>query len=274
MNLPPDDHVHSEFSWDTGPRASMRDACTRAVELGIPAVSFTEHVDFTAWAPGDHPLAAGLRPRAPGYYQPVDVRAYLASIERCRTEFPDLRVRTGIEAGEPHLFAGSIAEVLGAGPFERVLGSLHSVVRRDELVGVARVLAAEHPHEVAREYFGELLSMINASSVFEVLAHCDFPRRYWPRGARRYAEGDFEDEYREVFSALAASDRVLEVNTTSPLASVELVRWWREQGGRAVSFGSDAHQPWDVGQRFDLAVDVVTAAGFRQGRDRWDFYRR
>ena len=60
----------------------------------------------------------------------------------------------------------------------------------------------------------------------------------------------------------------------SPLASVELVRWFGDEGGEAISFGSDAHTPTAVGQRFDLAVDVVEAAGFRPGRDRFDFWRR
>jgi histidinol-phosphatase (PHP family) len=32
--------------------------------------------------------------------------------------------------------------------------------------------------------------------------------------------------------------------------------------------------PRSVGQRFDLAVAVVEAAGFRPGRDRFDFWRR
>jgi histidinol-phosphatase (PHP family) len=45
--LPPDNHVHSEFSWDTGPRASLLRACERAVEIGLPAIAFTEHLDFT-----------------------------------------------------------------------------------------------------------------------------------------------------------------------------------------------------------------------------------
>ncbi len=75
-------------------------------------------------------------------------------------------------------------------------------------------------------------------------------------------------------ACLAAGGRALEVNTTSPLWSVQLVRWFREEGGTAISFGSDAHLPHAVGQRFDLAVDVVEAAGFRPGRDRFDFWRR
>ena len=82
-----------------------------------------------------------------------------------------------------------------------------------------------------------------------------------------------DDAFSEV-SFLDISGRALEVNTSSPLASADLVRWFREEGGEAVSFGSDAHQPRLVGQRFDLAVDVVETAGFRPGRDRFDFWRR
>ncbi|MBA3338179.1 MAG: histidinol phosphate phosphatase, partial [Geodermatophilaceae bacterium] len=83
-----------------------------------------------------------------------------------------------------------------------------------------------------------------------------------------------EDEHRTVFRALAASDRVLEINTASPLVSATAMRWWYEEGGGAVSFGSDAHTPNRVGDRFDVVVDVVESAGFRAGKDRFDFWRR
>jgi histidinol-phosphatase (PHP family) len=125
-----------------------------------------------------------------------------------------------------------------------------------------------------RRYLTEMVAMIEESDVFQVLAHCDYPRRYWPGGRDRYPQALFEAEYRDVFRALAAGGRALEVNTTSPLWSVDLVRWFREEGGTAISIGSDAHVPANVGQRFELAVAVVEAAGFRPGRDRLDFWRR
>ena len=73
--------------------------------------------------------------------------------------------------------------------------------------------------------------------------------------------------------ALAASGRVLELNTASPLSSVSLLRWWAEEGGTALSFGSDAHLPWHVGARFREASAIAAAAGFRPGRDPSDFWR-
>ena len=55
---------------------------------------------------------------------------------------------------------------------------------------------------------------------------------------------------------------------------MELIGWWHDEGGGAVSFGSDSHQDWRIGDRFDVAVNIVEAAGFRPGRDRFDFWRR
>jgi histidinol-phosphatase (PHP family) len=272
--LPADNHVHSEWSWDTWADASMADSCRRALELGLPSIAFTEHVDFTAWGEEDT-LPAGMpeivwRERV----VPLDVSGYQASLERCRERYPELRIISGIEAGEPHRFGGSIAAVLRSGSFERVLGSLHSVVDNGQLVYADRLFATVPARDLMRRYFAELLELVKGSDIFQVLAHCDFPRRDWPRGAGEYNEADFEEEYRGVFRALAASGRALEFNTRSPLASTTLIRWWYEEGGDAVSFGSDAHHPLRVGARFDLAVDIVEAAGFRPGRDPIHFWRR
>jgi histidinol-phosphatase (PHP family) len=269
--LPPDNHVHSQFSWDTGVHASMIDTCRKAVEVGLPAVAFTEHVDFTEWGDHDHPHGEiASRDRV----LPVDLDGYLATVQECRERFPDLRILTGIEAGEPHHFAGSVAAVLSQAQFDRVLGSLHSIVHDGKLIYANQVYRYRPADEVVRDYFAELLNLIEGSDAFQVLAHCDYPRRYWPDHAGDYIEADYEEEYRAVFRALASSGRALEFNTASPLASAAQMRWWYEEGGEAVSFGSDAHLPLRVGQHFDVAVDIVAAAGFRPGRDEYDFWRR
>lgn len=274
--LPPDNHVHSRWSWDTPSSTTMERHCERALRLGIPSVAFTEHVDFVDWGADDAtsahaPSSVGARP----HVGPLDVEGYLANLERCRDRFPDLRVISGIEAGEPHHFAGSVAAVLARGDFERVLGSLHAIEHRGRLEYVDGDLVLElGAGELMHRYFTEMVALVEGSTAFGVLAHCDFPRRYWPAGAGPYVESDHEEGYRAVFAALAASGRALEINTRTPLASVELVRWWWEAGGEAVSFGSDAHQPYRLGARFELAADIVTAAGFKAGRDRFDFWRR
>jgi histidinol-phosphatase (PHP family) len=262
--------VHTEWSWDTH-HGSMRESCRRAVELGLPAIAFTEHVDFKRWGAGDGRPGVEVPSTHRGGSEPLDVEGYMASIERCREEFPDLRVVAGIEAGEPHLFPGSLGEVLRAGSFERVLGSLHAIVDDGLLLAADSPRRMDH-EQLMRRYLDELLVLVETSEVFEVLAHADFPRRSWPSHVP-FEEKAFEEEYRAVFRALAAGDRVLELNTRSPMWSATLIGWWIDEGGRALSFGSDAHVPQRVGARFPSAVDVAEEAGFRAGRDAYDFWR-
>lgn len=274
MTLPSDNHVHSRWSWDTAETSTMELECRSAIERGIPAVAFTEHVDFTEWAEGDRSgsLNVGDRPGVAAF----DIAGYSEDIARCRDMFPGLRILSGIEAGEPHYFRASVASMLSACRFERVLGSLHAIPLQDNLEWVdAALFARLDPYDLMDRYFTDMVTLVSDCDVFSVLAHCDYPRRYWPADrVGTYRETDFEEHYRTVFRALAASGRALEINTRSPLASVELIRWWWEEGGDAVSYGSDAHQPERLGDRFELAVDIVEAAGFRPGADRYDFWRR
>jgi histidinol-phosphatase (PHP family) len=270
---PPDNHVHTGWSWDTPSSVTMARACERALAQGLPAIAFTEHLDFTVWGPDDRATTLGLVDRHASRHQPIDTEGYWAELAEVRERFPELRIWSGVEAGEPHLFSASVAAHLRDAPVDRVLGSLHSLYEDGRLYGVGQLLYTDADGTM-RRYLAEVVDMVESSDVFQVLAHVDFPRRYWPGGPHRYVEKDYEEEYRAVFRALAGTGRALEVNTSSPLASADQVRWFREEGGEAVSFGSDAHQAAAVGQRFDLAVDVVEAAGFRPGRDRFDFWRR
>jgi histidinol-phosphatase (PHP family) len=265
--------MHSEWSFDTTSSASMRRTCERAVALGLPAVAFTEHLEWTDWQPGD--AVAGVAARLDWWpkIRPIDVAGYFACLAECRQRFPGLRVVSGLEIGEPHLFAASIKGFLGTGRFDRLLGSLHAVPWDGGLAGPDQLWPRLPAVEVMRRYFAELLTMVEAGGDFEVLAHVDYPRRYWPSGPERYREADFEEEYRAVFRALATAGRALEFNTKSPFASRAQLAWWREAGGRALSFGSDGHMPWLVGSRFAEAVAVAGSAGFRPGRDRYDFWR-
>ena len=53
-----------------------------------------------------------------------------------------------------------------------------------------------------------------------------------------------------------------------------MVRWWREVGGQAVQYGSDAHQPDKVAEGFQVATQMVEAAGFKPARDPMALWRR
>jgi histidinol-phosphatase (PHP family) len=271
--LPPDNHVHTEWSWDAPAEASMVRSCEQALAAGLPAVAFTDHLDFTTGTEADRITAEHIDPRPYARMHVLDVPGYLASVQECRRRYPDLRILTGAEIGEAHLWAASAQTVVAGAGFDRILGSLHAIPFGGKLTAADELFRRMPADQVMRLYFAELLRLVEGSDIFQVLAHLDFPRRMWPWSAAPYDERAYEPEIRAVLHALAGGGRILEMNTKGPLASAELLRWWREAGGTAVSFGSDAHQPWRVGDRFKLAVDMAEAAGFRAGRDRFDFWR-
>jgi histidinol-phosphatase (PHP family) len=265
---PSDFHVHTQFSWDA-PNGDMEATCRRAVEIGVPAVAFTEHADFTG---GGHRS-----------FHTLDVDAYHREVERCRALFPDLRVLSGLELGQPNRFPADAAAVLAAGPIDRVLGSVHCVPWGDGLtdVSVEGMLAPERAAGTVRSYLAELLALVESGQPFEVLAHLDYPKRYWPHADLPYCEEDYEEEIRAVLQAAAARGSVLEVNTTrgaEPQRGLcpgpTALGWWVEVGGRAVSLGSDAHDPDRIALGFELACDLIEAAGFRPNDDPVGYWLR
>jgi histidinol-phosphatase (PHP family) len=118
-----------------------------------------------------------------------------------------------------------------------------------------------------------VLRLVEGSEDFAVLAHVDYPVRQWPVDAGAFDASAFEDELRTILRALARSGRALELNSRVPLAPA-VVAWWHEEGGRALTFGSDAHDPDDLGRGLAEASAVASAAGFAPGPTPVDPWRR
>ncbi len=277
--FPTDSHVHSEWSWDAL-AGSMTASCQKAVDLGLGSIAFTEHTDFTAWripreAIVTMPKKFQEMVRADGTLlpPPLDVESYFSCVEECRSRFPGLRVLSGLELGEPHWHSQKVEQLIGHRVFDRVLGSIHSLREGEDALVVDRLHGLRPPGRLLRDYLAEVLAMVERSDAFEVLGHLDYPVRAWPKDQDRFVPADFEDEFRTVLGALAASDRVLEINTAVRLDAV-IVRWWHECGGQRISFGSDAHEPGRVAHDFARMGELAEACGFHPGPRDHDFWRR
>lgn len=255
----------------------MERTCARAAEMGLPAVAFTEHADYTTCTTGeaavDESYQSLLAPDGTLTPPELDLDGYVQCVQRCRDRYPDLRILTGVELGEPHWHGGVVAKLLEAGDFDRVLGSLHALPVDQRFFEPPELYRKRPAADVVREYLTELTRLIASSDVFAVLAHIDYPVRYWPAHAGPYDPNAFEDEFRHALRTLADSGRTLEVNTQLPLHP-QIVRWWHEAGGEAISFGSDAHDPAVLARGFTEAAGMVEAHGFRPGRHPYDFWTR
>jgi histidinol-phosphatase (PHP family) len=255
----------------------MEATCAEAVRLGVPSVAFTEHVDHTTWQVGGGEGLPGEWTRhglVDGELSPprFDHEGYLESIDRCRTLYPGLRIVTGAELGEPHWHRELVGALLDTGAFTRVLASVHSARVGVDLVDVCQRFDRHQPAQVYADYLDELERLVKTYDAFEVLAHVDYPLRYWPSELARDT-APFEDQLRHVLALLAGAGKVLEVNTRVPLPA-EILRWWHDVGGEAISFASDAHRPDLVAHGFAQAVGLAEATGFRPAVDPLAFWVR
>jgi histidinol-phosphatase (PHP family) len=234
----------------------MEATCWRALEQGLKVVAFSEHADYSE-------VCGGAR---------LDAEAYLEAVEACRKNFPRLSIWTGVELGEPHRHQTEAEGVLARGHFDLVLGSVHSVVAG----GVALEMSelgpepAIGPEALMQGYCDELVRLIEGPVQFEILTHFEYPRRFWPLGWPPYESGDHWELIQEALAAAAHRGLALEFNTTrggSPGRSLcpapEVLGWWRQAGGTALSFGSDAHEPAQLAAGFERAAELAAQAGFK-----------
>jgi len=282
-SLPADSHVHTEWSWDTGGPHSdavgrMRATCVQAVHIGLPALIFTEHLDIPGtWRAEPDDLLPHQRHyvQADGTmkFEPLDAEGYFESIDRMRTEFPDLRILTGIEFGQPHLYEAQARQIVDLSRFDRINGSLHTLDLGDGRAEPSRLLHERPADEVMNAYLAEIPVMVARSEVFHVFTHIDYVLRHWPaETVGPFDPRDFEEGIRAAMRSIADSGRALELNTRRLWSWVP--QWWAEEGGEAVTFASDAHTPDTIAANFPEAVLLAEAFGFRPGATPEAFWRR
>jgi len=247
--IPHDYHIHTNFSCDCD--ASMLRMCQAALKKGISEIGFSDHLDF-------HP-----QDECCNYFK---ADAWWNELERCRTIFKgSLTIRAGIEIGEPHRFANEIKPLLDQYAWDYCLGSLHWV--GDLCVFDHRYFDREA--DVAyQNYFTELLNMVSHGN-FDTLAHVDVVKRYGHDIYGWYDPSPWEKGIRRVLRKCAQRGIALEINTSTLRRNIgetsprqPLLTWFKEEGGRWLTLGSDAHEPDHVGFGLDSCISNIREAGF------------
>jgi histidinol-phosphatase (PHP family) len=206
VQMPPDRHVHSEWSWDASD-GSMERTCARAIALGLSTLAFTEHVDRDSWrvpaSDTEELEESAAFISDDGVLSPpaFDSEGYHGSLQRCRDLFPSLKLLSGVELGQPHWHHDATRQLLDDGQFDVVLGSLHGLMVDGEFQEMPSLFGAMPANDVMAAYLQEVVSLIQRTDTFEVLAHVDYATRYWPTEVDCFDPAQFEEEFRAVFRA-------------------------------------------------------------------------
>ncbi|MDF1521270.1 MAG: histidinol-phosphatase [Trueperaceae bacterium] len=245
-------------------RGDLADYVAAGRARGLTTVGLSDHAPL--WAqPEDHPVPRMHMARSAFAGYVAEARALQAA------PAGDLEVLVGVEADYVEGAIEAYRSELARHPLDYVLGSVH-YVDGCHVYDRTRFESGFDVAAFARRYL-ELVREAAASGLFDVLAHVDAwkgraPTR-WP---------DVADDLDRTVEAISAASVAVEVNTSGlrkcdePFPSDAFLRRLVD-AGVPITYGSDAHDPDEVGYAWDdvvarlRALGVTRLATFR-GRER------
>ena len=243
-----DCHLHTEFSTDS--ETPMRAQAERALELGIPAICVTDHMDM------DYPQGEFW----------LDTDRYMEAVRRLQEEYRGrLEIGFGVELGLMEHLRARQEEYLKKYPFDFVIGSVHLIHGEDPYNG--ELFRKYGDEEVFREYFRLSHRLLADAPSIQSWGHLDYVVRYG-QNPEVYSYRKYADEIDAVLKLLLEKGIALEVNTagfrtlgrTNP--EPDVLRRYRELGGELITVGSDGHQPEYLGYRFRETEELLHCCGF------------
>lgn len=246
-----DYHTHSIHSPDGHDPVEW--LCEGALAAGLRELVITDHFDAA---------------ENPAYTSPYFYEKGRADVFAAAKKYKGrLKVLWGIELGQPHFDLGACEKLLDQKEFDFVIGSIHNLMEDRDLY-FFDYNAVDH-NKIFSEYVEELIKMAESAD-FDVMGHLNYPARYmWSQAKKAVRLGDYEEEFKKLFSILIEKGRGIEVNTSGlrqpigePLPPLYLVRLFRQCGGEIVTVGSDAHSRRDVGKNIKEGLALLKAAGF------------
>ena len=284
-----DCHLHTCFSGDS--ETPVRAQLDRAISLGMHAVCITDHHDW------DAPNEKGEM----GDRFLLDFPRYIPALREIREEYRGkIDMGIGVELGL-QLHARQDTENvmrLYGDAFDFIIGSIHFVdhydvyypqwfamdvseSRSDErYIHASRHIPSREEAEAVtpekeaaryRHFFEVTLKRLEAYDCFDTLGHLDFVVRYGPNRSQFYDFKTYGDIISAILELLIRKDKALEVNTGGfkyglghPNPCEDVLKRYRELGGRLLTVGSDAHVPGFVGYEFDRTAELLKEIGFRE----------
>lgn len=228
------------------------DLARRAAELGLEEIGVSEHNpmprdDFDNWR-----MDLGR------------MDEYLAGLEEARRSVPGVRILAALEVDYLPGHEEWIRTLAARHPWDYFIGSVHYVDGGWDIDNPTKLdqWRKRDAFDVWREYF-ERLTAAAGSGLFQIIGHPDLPKKF-----KFVPTRDCTPLFERFLDTAAARGVAIEINTAglrkdcremypSP-AFLELAA----ARDVALTFGSDAHRPDEVGMNFREAVELARACGY------------
>jgi histidinol-phosphatase (PHP family) len=258
--LPFDAHVHTDLSPDSDVAIDVY--ARQAVELGIPEIAITDHVDFD--------------PRGPAYaYSTFEERRRVVRDAAHRWEPLGLQIRFGVELTYERAWEDAVRHHIAQHTYDFTIGSVHVGADSPYLAGrVEAWIAGKSLPEIVAPYYQEVEAAAR-SGLFDAIGHIDFVKRYLAPHVTAADLAAAPELLEPVLRALVDSGTALEINTSGlrqgageTYPSAAAVARFHELGGERVTVGSDAHVATHFAWGLSDGYAAAEAAGLRPSLER------
>jgi histidinol-phosphatase (PHP family) len=226
----------------------------QAIKLGFKEMGFSDHAPYVHMV---DPKVTMNKDQLPDYYR---------MIEEVRDQYRDkIKVKIAIEADFIPGYESKTQAILDDYPYDYVIGSVHFIKdwgfdnpsERDQW-------DESDVNQVYRDYY-DLLRQSARSKMYDIVAHADLVKKFGHR-----ATEDMTGEIQKNAQVFKETGMTVEINTSGlrkpakeiypALSNLEIY----SQAGIPLTFGSDAHDPIDVGKDFAAAVELAKKAGYKE----------
>ncbi|MDQ6632313.1 MAG: histidinol-phosphatase HisJ family protein [Verrucomicrobiota bacterium] len=254
MQLTADYHMHTPLCRHAV--GEPTELAAHAVKIGLPEIGFSDHSpmrrdDFDNWRMSNSQLDE-----------------YVEKVRAAQNKFPQLAIKLALEVDYLPGHEEWISELATRHPWDYFIGSVHYISNAlavDDPTQISK-LKEHDPMGVWTAYF-DRLTLAAASGLFEIIGHADLPKKF-----RIYPKEDCSHLFEKFLNACAKSNTAIELNTAGLRKDCREIYPSRQilqmafQKNVAITFGSDAHAPEEVGMNFAAALQLAREVGYTHSR--------
>lgn len=248
-----DMHVHTDNSFDA--RDAAIKLCEKAYDEKLRAISFTDHTETDSFNEKE-----GNRTLTNSYFDAIKARdVYVGSVI----------VAAGIELGQPHYNLSLSQKILSKFDYDIVIASIHNLRDREDFSQMNYNDVNLDIDELMKEYFEEVLNLARQAN-YDVVAHLTYPLRYIVGEYGKSVDlNKFSEIIDEILKTIIERDKALEINSSGlrqkigrPMPDYDIIKRYRDFGGKKITIGSDAHRTEDLGNGIEDCMEMALKAGF------------
>ena len=247
MNYLSDYHMHSKYSFDA--MQTIEQAVEKAISMNINEICMTEHISFD---PDDKS------------YNYFNFKDYENEIDELSIKYRNkIKIKTGLEAGEIHLYKDEYNKCFSENRLDFIIGSVHNINRK----GLNTNIRENGVHATYENYFNQVLILAQEAD-FDVLGHLDLIQRYAFNVDGVYDFNNYKEIIHEILKTLIAKGKGIEVNTSGLknnllFPKLEILQMYKDLKGEIITVGSDSHNYDRVGENIESTYNLLKDMGFK-----------